>query len=184
MKHFASRFCEMPVMTTQAVGYGMGTKEFEAANCLRAFWGDTAETGGQGAELSCNVDDMTAEDMAFAMETLLKAGALDVWAAPVTMKKSRPGTVLTVLCREGDRAEMAALLLRHTTTIGVREHLCRRYTLTRTQDTVDTLYGPVRRKTSQGYGVTRSKYEYEDLARIADAQGLSLAEVRALAEKA
>ena len=100
------------------------------------------------------------------------------------MKKSRPGTVLTVLCREGDRAEMAALLLRHTTTIGVREHLCRRYTLTRTQDTVDTLYGPVRRKTSQGYGVTRSKYEYEDLARIADAQGLSLAEVRALAEKA
>ena len=184
LKHFASRFCEMPVMTTQAVGYGMGTKEFEAANCLRAFWGDTAETGGQVAELSCNVDDMTAEDMAFAMETLLKAGALDVWAAPVTMKKSRPGTVLTVLCREGDRAEMAALLLRHTTTIGVREHLCRRYTLTRTQDTVDTLYGPVRRKTSQGYGVTRSKYEYEDLARIADAQGLSLAEVRALAEKA
>ena len=184
LKHFASRFGEMPVMTTQAVGYGMGTKEFEAANCIRAFWGDTAETGGQVAELSCNVDDMTAEDMAFAMETLLKAGALDVWAAPVTMKKSRPGTVLTVLCREGDRAEMAALLLRHTTTIGVREHLCRRYTLTRTQDTVDTLYGPVRRKISQGYGVTRSKYEYEDLARIADAQGLSLAEVRALAEKA
>ena len=183
LKHFASRFGEMPVMTTRAVGYGMGTKEFEAANCLRAFWGDTAETGGQVAELSCNVDDMTAEDMAFAMETLLKAGALDVWAAPVTMKKSRPGTVLNVLCREGDRAEMAALLLRHTTTIGVREHLCRRYTLTRTQDTVDTPYGPVRRKNSRGYGVTRSKYEYEDLARIAGEHGLSLAEVRALVEK-
>ena len=182
LKHFVTRFDQMPVMTTHAVGYGMGTKEFEAANCLRAFWGETAEEDGQVAELACNLDDMTAEDVAFAMETLLDAGALDVWCSPVTMKKSRPGTVLTLLCREEDRQRMAALLLRHTTTIGVREHLCRRYTLTRRQDTVETPYGPVKRKTSAGYGVERAKYEYEDLARIARERGLTLAEVRALAD--
>ena len=184
LKHFVTRFGQMPVMTTHAVGYGMGTKEFEAANCLRAFWGETAEEGGQVAELACNLDDMTAEDMAFAMETLLSDGALDVWCTPVTMKKSRPGTVLTLLCRAEDRERMAALLLRHTTTIGVREHLCRRYTLKRRQDTADTPYGPVARKISTGYGVERVKYEYEDLARIARERGLTLAEVRALADGA
>lgn len=182
LKHFVTCFGQMPVMTTCAVGYGMGTKEFEAANCLRAFWGETAEEGGQVAELACNLDDMTAEDIAFATETLLSAGALDVWCTPVTMKKSRPGTVLTLLCRGEDRERMAALLLRHTTTIGVREHLCRRYTLTRWQDTVDTPYGPVARKLSTGYGVERAKYEHQDLARIARQQGLTLAEVRALAD--
>ena len=72
---------------------------------------------------------------------------------------------------------MAELLFRHTTTIGVREHACRRYTLARTVDTVSTPYGDVRRKTSCGYGVTRTKYEYEDLARIARDHNMSLSEV-------
>ena len=134
------------------------------------------------AELSCNLDDMTAESIAFAMEMLLEAGALDVWCTPVTMKKSRPGTLLNVLCRVSDRERMAALLFRHTTTIGVREHLCRRWTLERREETVSTPYGPVRRKVSTGYGVTRSKYEYEDLQRIARERDLPLAEVRAAAE--
>lgn len=132
LKHFVTRFGEMPVMTVNTVGYGMGTKEFDTANCLRAFWGETENTDNQVWELNCNLDDMTAESIAFAMEVLLRAGALDVWAAPITMKKSRLGTLLTVLCRPADREEMVALLLRHTTTIGVREHACRRYTLSRT----------------------------------------------------
>ena len=182
LKYFAVRFEKMPVMTTRAVGYGMGTKKFEAANCLRAFWGETEAEDGEVAELSCNLDDMTAESIAFAMETLLEAGALDVWCTPVTMKKSRPGTLLNVLCRVSDRERMAALLFRHTTTIGVREHLCRRWTLERREETVSTPYGPVRRKVSTGYGVTRSKYEYEDLQRIARERDLPLAEVRAAAE--
>ena len=181
LAHFASRFGEMPEMRAYAVGYGMGTKEFDAANCVRAFWGETARQDGTVAELSCNLDDMTAEAIAFAMEALLDAGALDVWAAPVTMKKSRPGTVLTVLCREEEREHMAELLFRHTTTIGVREHICRRYTLDRAEHTVSTQYGDVRCKTSHGYGVTRTKYEYEDLRRIAVQQKLPLAEVEALA---
>ena len=182
LKRFAVRFEKMPVMTVQAIGYGMGTKEFEAANCLRAFWGDMAEGGDTAVELACNLDDMAAEDVAFAMDTLLKAGALDVWQTAVAMKKSRLGIKLSVLCRCEDREKMAALMLRHTTTIGVREYDCRRYTLERREETVTTSYGSVRRKISAGYGVTRTKYEYEDLARIAREQGLPLEEVRAAAE--
>ena len=183
LKHVVSRFEPMPVMAADAVGYGMGTKEFDTANCLRAFWGETTADAGQVAELRCNLDDMTAEAVAFAMETLLEAGALDVWATPITMKKSRLGTLLTVLCREDDRRRMAELLFRHTTTIGIREQLCRRYTLERREETVATPYGPVRRKVSSGYGVTRAKYEYKDLHRIAREQALPLEAVRDAADK-
>lgn len=176
LKRFASAFGERPTMQIGAIGYGMGKKELDAANCMRAFWGETTESGGNVRELSCNLDDMTAEAIAFAMETLLKAGALDVWTTPITMKKSRLGTMLSLLCREEDRQKLVALLFRHTTTIGVREHACCRYTLARTVDTVRTPYGDVRRKTSCGYGVTRTKYEYEDLARIAKDHNMSLSE--------
>ena len=93
-----------------AIGYGMGKKELEAANCVRAFWGETQETGGDVRELSCNLDDMTAEAIAFAMETLLAAGALDVWTTPITMKKSRLGTMLSLLCREEDRQKLVEVL--------------------------------------------------------------------------
>ena len=164
-------------MQVGAIGYGMGKKELEAANCVRAFWGEAQETGGDVRELSCNLDDMTAEAVAFVMETLLEAGALDVWTTPITMKKSRLGPMLSLLCREEDSQRMAELLFRHTTTIGVREYACRRYTLDRTVDTVSTPYGDVRRKTSWGYGVTRKKYEYEDLARIARDYNMALNEV-------
>lgn len=177
LKRFASAFGERPTMQVGAIGYGMGKKELEAANCVRAFWGETQETGGDVRELSCNLDDMTAEAIAFALETLLEAGALDVWTTPITMKKSRLGTMLSLLCREEDSQRMAELLFRHTTTIGVREYACRRYTLDRTVDTVSTPYGDVRRKTSCGYGVTRKKYEYEDLARIAKDHNMALNEV-------
>ena len=177
LKRFASAFGERPTMRVGAIGYGMGKKELDAANCVRAFWGETTESGGNVRELSCNLDDMTAEAIAFAMETLLAAGALDVWTTPITMKKSRLGTMLSLLCREEDRQKLVELLFRHTTTIGVREHACRRYTLARTVDTVRTPYGDVRRKTSCGYGVTRTKYEYEDLARIARDHNMSLSEV-------
>ena len=176
LKRFASAFGERPTMQVGAIGYGMGKKELDAANCVRAFWGETTESGGNVRELSCNLDDMTAEAIAFAMETLLAAGALDVWTTPITMKKSRLGTMLSLLCREEDRQKLVELLFRHTTTIGVREHACRRYTLARTVDTVRTPYGDVRRKTSCGYGVTRTKYEYEDLARIARDHNMPLSE--------
>ena len=177
LKHFVKEFREMPVMTTSKIGYGMGKKDFERANCVRAFLGDTAETGDEIAELSCNLDDMTAEALGFAQEELLAAGALDVYTTPIGMKKGRPAVLLSCMCRMEDRERLLGLLFRHTTTLGVRENVCRRYTLERGERTVDTPHGPVRLKTASGWGVVRSKPEYEDVARIARGQGISLAEV-------
>ena len=178
LKYFATGFGEMPVMTVQSIGYGMGTKDFEAANCVRSMLGETKEQGDVIAELSCNLDDMTAEEVGFAMERLLAAGALDVYTVPIGMKKSRPGVMLCVLCREQEKEELVKLLFLHTRTLGIREKQCSRYTLHRSIETIETAYGPVRKKTASGYGVTREKYEYEDLARIAGQEACSIEEIR------
>ena len=178
LRHFATRFGAMPPMRVQAIGYGMGKKDFEAANCVRAMLGESSSAGDTVTELSCNVDDMTGEAVGFALEELLAAGALEAFTVPVGMKKSRPGVMLCVLCREQDSERIAGLMLRHTTSIGVRAHSCRRYVLTRRIETVQTPYGEVRRKLSEGYGASRVKYEYDDLAHIARETGRTLDEVR------
>ena len=178
LRHFATRFGAMPPMRVQAIGYGMGKKDFEAANCVRAMLGESGSAGDTVTELSCNVDDMTGEAVGFALEELLAAGALEAFTVPVGMKKSRPGVMLCVLCREQDSERIAGLMLRHTTSIGVRAHSCRRYVLTRRIETVQTPYGEVRRKLSEGYGASRVKYEYDDLAHIARETGRTLDEVR------
>lgn len=183
LQYFASRFGAMPVMRASAIGYGMGKKDFPAANCVRALFGETEEAGDTVAELSCNVDDMTAEAVGYAMEAFFAAGALEVYTTPAGMKKSRPGVVIHVMCREDKKDEMAALIFRHTTTIGVRENISKRYTLKRFTETVQTPFGEMRKKISTGYGVTREKYEYEDLTRIAKEQGKSIGEVLAAIEK-
>ena len=184
VKHFATSFGPLPPMRVERIGYGMGQKEFEQANCLRALWGETEESAGRddAAELCCNVDDMTPEAVGFAMEELLAGGALDVWTLSAGMKKSRPGILLCVLCRTCDRENMLTLLFRHTSTLGVREYPCRRYTLHRFERTVSTPLGDLRQKVSQGYGVQRSKYEYEDLARLARQAHCSLADILHQAE--
>ena len=178
LKHFVTEFGKMPPMRVESIGYGMGKKDFPRANCVRALLGETQETGDEIAELRCNLDDMTGEDIGFAMEALLSAGALDVFTTPVGMKKSRPGVLLTVLCRPAEQEKMAKLLFANTTTLGVRSGLCSRFTLRRSEEVTQTPYGPVRRKISRGYGVCREKPEYEDMAAIARAQGKSLSEIR------
>ena len=177
LRHFATKFGDMPVMKTTAIGYGMGKKDFEAANCVRALLGETEDAGDFITMLECNLDDMSAEAIGFAQERLFAAGALDVYTMAAQMKKSRPGVVLYVMCHSEEKQKMVSLLFRHTTTLGVREQTYRRYTLSRTVDTVQTAYGKVRRKLSSGYGVSREKYEYEDVARIAREQGMSFAEI-------
>lgn len=183
LKHFATRFGDLPVMRVQSIGYGMGSKDFEAANCVRALLGETAGSAGRVVELSCNVDDMTGEQLGFAMDRLLEAGALDVYQVPIGMKKSRPGVLLRVLCRPEDRETLAAAMFRHTSTLGIREAELGRFVLDRQIETMETPWGPVRRKTAAGYGVTRSKYEYEDLARIAAQRGVGIAQVQAELER-
>ncbi len=125
-------------------------------------------------ELRCNVDDMTGEEAAFAVERLMERGALDAWTQPVTMKKGRPALLFGCLCRPEDEAGMTALLLRHTTTLGVRRSLCERSALSRTEEQ----RGPARVKVSEGGGVRREKAEFDDIAALARREGLSLWEVR------
>ena len=256
LKHFVTRFDQMPLMTPASTGYGMGTKDFPAANCVRAILGksfaenqpeqpacipaapasatapastatpapattpaSTATPAPAAApaseeaaiteticELSCNVDDMTGEDIAFAIETFLQNGALDAFTVPCTMKKGRPGVLVTVLCKDPDQKQMTRLILQHTTTLGVRSAEKKRWILSRTEsetvipdDVLANVTTPdmpaeskahelkttgddctIRSKTSTGFGITRNKYEHDDLEKIARTYGLTLAQVRAL----
>ena len=208
LKHFVTRFDQMPLMTPASTGYGMGTKDFPAANCVRAILGESfAENQPETiCELSCNVDDMTGEDIAFAIEIFLQNGALDAFTVPCTMKKGRPGVLVTVLCKGPDQKQMTKLILQHTTTLGVRSAEKKRWVLSRTEsetvipdDMLANVSAPdmpaeskahelkttgddctIRSKTSTGFGITRNKYEHDDLEKIARTYGLTLAQVRAL----
>lgn len=184
LRHFAEAFVPMPVMRVTRIGYGMGKKDFPAANCVRAFLGETDETGDEIDELSCNLDDMTPESLGYATERLFEAGALDVTTTAVGMKKGRPGILLACLCRRERTDAVAEALFANTTTLGIRVHSARRFVLRRTMRTVETAFGPVRVKTASGWGVTREKPEYEDLAAIARERGIPLDEVRRAAEAA
>ena len=176
LKYFVKEFRSMPVMKTKKTGYGMGKKDFEKANCVRAFLGED-ESGDTVTLLACNLDDMSGEALGFACEQLLKNGALDVWTTPAVMKKSRPAFVFNVLCRNEDKDKTVRLIFRHTSTSGIRETEVKRYTLDRKSQTVSTPLGNVRIKTSSGYGCEKSKFEYDDLAKIADENGLGITQV-------
>nr|MCR4588626.1 LarC family nickel insertion protein [Lachnospiraceae bacterium] len=134
--------------------------------------------------LNCNVDDMTGEDLGFALEAIYDAGAREAFMTSVQMKKNRPGILLTVIVAEPEKQEVVKAIFKHTTTIGIREKVCGRYILDRRMETVETSYGPVRVKKSSGYGVSRAKAEFDDLAAIAKEKGISLAEVRSAAADA
>jgi len=174
---FADEFEYMPVMKTEAVGYGAGKKEFAAANVVRAFLGEVEENG-EVSELVCNLDDQTPEEIGFAMTKLMEEGALDVYCTPVHMKKNRPGLVFTCMCKTSDKEKMIKNIFRYTTTLGIREYTCQRHTLHKESGVMDTPFGKVRAKHSYGWDTRRFKIEYEDLARIAEEEGLSIAEVR------
>ena len=184
LKRFATRFGDMPVMNVQSIGYGMGKKDFQTANCVRVMLGESTDQTETVVELSCNVDDMTAEDISFAVERLFDGGAFEVYTVPIGMKKSRPGTLIRVMCSPQKVEEMVRLIYKYTSTIGVRQTLTKRFILDRKIETVSTGLGDVRVKKSSGYGATRQKYEFEDLAKIAREKGLSLAEVRKMIEDA
>lgn len=178
LKYFVWKFGAMPTMQIENAGCGTGKKNFECANVVRAFIGETANEGDRIIELACNLDDMTPEELSFAMEELFTLGALDVYFTSIGMKKSRPGVKLTCMCREKQREQMLECIFKHTTTLGVREYACKRYELGRSEKTVRTLDGEVRVKISSGYGVVREKAEYEDLAALARKSGKTIAQIR------
>lgn len=178
LKYFVWKFGAMPTMQIENAGCGTGKKNFECANVVRAFIGETANDGEEIIELACNLDDMTPEELSFAMEELFTLGALDVYFTSIGMKKSRPGVKLTCMCRERQRKQMLECIFKHTTTLGVREYVCKRYELGRSEKTVRTQDGEVRVKTSSGYGAVREKAEYEDLAALARKSGKTIAQIR------
>ena len=183
---FADEFGRMPVMSISQIGQGMGNKDFEQANCVRALLGETVEDSfttvqkgdGQVVELAANIDDMTGEELGFAAEMLLEGGALDVYTQPIYMKKSRPAVKLCVIAAPEEAERMAELVFRYTTTLGIRKYQCDRYELQRHFEKRATPFGEITVKVSQGYGAAREKYEYEELSEIARREGISTAEVR------
>ena len=178
LKHFVCQFGSMPSFRAEKYGYGMGKKDFEAVNCVRAMLGETAEKVEKIYEYSCNLDDITAEQIAFAIEELFNQGAVDAYTIPCGMKKSRPGLLLFAACHESDREKIIKTIFKHTTTLGMRETVSNRYFLERTITTLKTRFGDIRIKKAEGFGVRHEKYEYEDLARAARENSMSIQEIK------
>ena len=178
LKHFAVSFGSMPMMKVRKIGYGMGKKDFDAANCVRIMLGEISKSSTDYIlHLSCNVDDMTGEEIGFCMDRLFEAGARDVYTESIYMKKNRPGTMINVICTESEKDAVIKALFNHSTTIGIREEKMNRYILNRRVETVETPYGPVGCKISSGYGVERRKYEYDDMTKIAKERDMSIQDV-------
>ncbi len=179
LKYYVSKFSVMPALTPSAIGYGMGYKDFDIANCLRVFLGETADSTSEEPEyedsfdyddrilsISCNIDDMTGEAIGLATEIFLAAGALDVFTTPIQMKKNRPGVLLTCICDLEDRDKFTGLFFLHTSTRGVRYQVFDRAKLDSTFETRSTAFGDIRIKKSAGYGIEKEKPEFEDLKTV------------------
>ncbi|NIT35071.1 MAG: nickel pincer cofactor biosynthesis protein LarC [candidate division Zixibacteria bacterium] len=187
----ADGFGQMPTMTIEAAGYGPGTADPpEFPNVLRAFLGETlpqAKAGleGQVAVLEANVDDMTPEELSFAAQALLGAGALDVAVTPAVMKKGRPGHAVKIIGRLEDRERLCDLVLRYTSTLGVRYYEAARKILERRVVTVESEYGTGKVKLAVGAeGEMFPHAEYESAAELASRAGVAVREVARALEAA
>lgn len=179
IKYYVDTFSNMPLMISEKSGYGTGNKEFPAANVVKAVLGTTCEQDNdQIIELKCNVDDMTGEELSYAIEKLLEAGARDAFVTPVYMKKGRSGHLITVICTEDTKDKIVNIIFKYTSTIGIRECVMNRSVLSREIKNISTEYGEVRLKVSEGYGVKKSKIEYDDIKRIADETGEDVFAIR------
>ena len=183
----AAEFGPLPAMELTAAGYGAGNADRAIPNVVRLLVGRAKEAGGVQEDgvpveglfmIETNIDDMNPEWYDYVSAALFGAGALEVFTQPAAMKKNRPATLLSVLCRPADRAVLRRILFRETTTIGVREYPVQRYALERTTETVETRYGSIRVKLAHGAGIERRwTPEYDDCRRAAEATGTPLQEV-------
>ena len=178
----------MPAMTIASMGYGAGDKDFKHhANVLRVIVGErsSATESTLVAVIEANIDDSSPQVLGHALERLMSAGALDATLSPLQMKKNRPGTLLTVLCRPDRRAAISDVVFRETTTIGVRYREMARECLDRTVISVDTPLGAVRIKVASRDGERlNASPEFDDCVRIARERDLPLKDVQAAAMKA
>ena len=177
----ATQFVAQPTMTIESVGYGAGQRELaEQPNLLRVFLGKTAEGPLDAAgvdfvwQVETNIDDLSPEVLGYCCERLFSAGALDVWTTAIQMKKSRPGTLLTVLCSDEVLAAVESTIFRETGTFGVRKQRLERSKLERCPAKVETPWGPVTGKVGTRNGMRVCTPEYEDCARVAREHGVPL----------
>lgn len=174
-------FCDQFSGKTLATGVGIGQRDDPSVpNVLYVSLLESGQVARDSTvlELATNLDDMSPERVAFLVESLLEAGALDVWQTPATFKKGRMGCVLSSLIHPADRERMTDLLFRHSTTLGIRWRKWQRTILEREEAEKETPLGPVRVKTASWRGeVIRSKIEFDDLRRLAREQNLSISEI-------
>jgi uncharacterized protein (TIGR00299 family) protein len=176
-----------PALSPQRVGWGVGTRSLhDRPNALRMVLGAEAllsePAGGTHTLVEANVDDLTGELAAHAIAALLEAGALDAWASPVTMKKGRPGLVLSALCPSAAAEQVSATLLRETSSIGVRRSFVTRTERPRRVVEVSTGFGRIPLKVSSGpFGPPQVKPEFDACARAAREHGVTAREVIAAA---
>jgi uncharacterized protein (DUF111 family) len=173
----------LPEMSIEAAGYGAGTRRWDdAPNLLRAVLGKTAAQDEAAWVLETNLDDLSPQLLAIALEAALAAGALDAWIAPLTMKKGRPGHLFGVLCGESARAAVEAVIFRETSTLGVRATRVSRSVLDRELVEVATEYGKVRVKLGRSQGkLLNAQPELEDCRLAAERHGVPVKEVQAAA---
>jgi pyridinium-3,5-bisthiocarboxylic acid mononucleotide nickel chelatase len=177
-------FGPQPPMTVSAIGYGAGTADLEGQpNVLRMMIGEATEMAVAGfneeiAVVEANLDDMNPQIYGYFLEKALAAGALDVYTTPVQMKKNRPGTLLTVLCKPHDTNTMMSLIFAETTTFGARTYRAQRRTLPRESVKVTTSYGDVRIKISRVNGrILHFAPEYDDCRKLAAEKNVPLQRV-------
>jgi uncharacterized protein (TIGR00299 family) protein len=183
IKEISSGFGDMPVMDVEKIGIGAGDRDFKnRPNVLRLFIGKQWLSGDQSNErltvVEANIDDMNPQIYEYVMERLFKAGALDVYFTQVMMKKGRPGVKMTVLCNEKQREDLMKIVLKETSTIGLRFYETKRRVLQREIKTIDTEFGKIRMKFSRlGDDILRVTPEYEDCKRIAKKRNIPLIDV-------
>lgn len=181
VKTLARSFGPLPAMTIEEIGIGAGDKEFkEQGNVLRIIVGKTdgAPLSDQVEVLETNLDDTTGEVIGHTVHALLDAGALDVYATPIYMKKNRPATKLTILCSRDKKSQLESILFRETTTLGIRHWTAGRRMLAREVASVATDWGPIAgKRIVNPDGQTRFSPEYEACALVAMREGVPLQEV-------
>jgi uncharacterized protein (TIGR00299 family) protein len=183
----AQSFGPVPAMAIDKIGYGAGTRDLESQpNLLRLLVGEAtaASAGEQVWVLETNLDDTSGELIGHACEKLLSAGALDVTATPMQMKKNRPGVTIGVICFINDIAKLEAILFRETNTLGIRRWPVERHTLKREARTVETEYGTIAGVVAFLDDATpRFSPEYDACRRVADERGIPLRQVYEEAER-
>lgn len=185
---YAASYGAVPPMTIERVGYGAGDRDLpDTPNVLRILVGNAGEEPGieRIVVIECEIDDMNPQLFGPLMDRLYAAGALEVYLAPVQMKKNRPGTLLTILGKPDERQALSAIVFRETTTIGVRFQEMLRQRLDRETVVVSTPLGPIRFKVARLEGsVANAAPEFEDCLRLSTERGLPVKEVQAIAMKA